>query len=278
MSVVCTGIALYFALQSVLWGPDARSDYYDHILVIPVMSAALFYWKRRAIFNDVEYMPSVGAPLAIFGAGICICSLAGLLPGGANIRISWTVFSILVVFAGLFVLFFGPRSFQKARFPLLFLAFMIPIPHVLLEWFIYTLQRGSADAVDILFKTIGVSYHRSGFFFYFQNVGIEVAKQCSGIRSSLALIVTGTLAGHLFLDCWWKKIVLVLSIFPITVLKNGIRIVTLTLLANYVDIRFLTKSFLHHSGGFIFYIPALVLLGIEIWLLRKWTFRNNVKA
>ena len=100
-------------------------------------------------------------------------------------------------------------------------------------------------------------------------MSIEVAKQCSGIRSSLGLFITAVLAGHLFLKTFQKKVVLALLVFPITVLKNGFRIVTLSSLAVYVDEKFLTQSFLHHSGGFLFYIPALLLLGIVVWWLRK---------
>ena len=100
-------------------------------------------------------------------------------------------------------------------------------------------------------------------------MSIQVAKECSGIRSSLGLFITGILAGHLFLRTGWKKFILILFIYPITVLKNGIRIVTLSSLAVYVDERFITQSFLHRSGGFLFYIPALFLLGIVLWWLRK---------
>jgi exosortase/archaeosortase family protein len=61
-----------------------------------------------------------------------------------------------------------------------------------------------------------------------------------------------------------------LTILPITILKNGIRIVTLTLLAIYVDQRFLTGGFLHKSGGFLFYIPGLLIFGaILLWLRKK---------
>jgi len=154
---------------------------------------------------------------------------------------------------------------------------MIPIPLVILDGFISSLQVASTEATNILFGILGVPYYREGFFFYLPGVAIEVAKECSGIRSSLALIVTGTLAAHLFLDRGWKQIILVLSVFPITVFKNGIRIVTITLLATYVDIRFLTESWLHHSGGFVFYIPGLLILGLEIWAFRKWTKRSSSK-
>jgi exosortase len=277
LSVIGTGLMLYPPLRNVLYGPGHRSDYYDHIQVIPFMSAALFFWGRDTIFADIRYLPRFGIPLIVCGVGFYAVGFAGLLPLNPNILISWITFSALLAFVGAFVFLFGAGSFRKARFPLLFLAFMIPIPHVILEHFIYSLQISSTEVTDLLFGLIGVPYYRDGFLFYLPGVAIEVAKECSGIRSSLALIVTGVLAGHLFLDRGWKQVLLILSIFPITVLKNGIRIVTLTLLATYVDIRFLTQSWLHHSGGFVFYIPALALLGLEIWALRKWSRRPSVK-
>jgi exosortase len=277
LSIIGTCLMLYPPLQTVLWGPEARSDYYDHIQVIPFMSAALFYWKRNTIFADVRYLPQFGIPLVIIGISLYASGLVGPLPLGPNVLLSWMAFFSLFTFVGAFIFLFGTRSFWKARFPLFFLAFMVPIPHVILEHFIYILQVASAETTDLLFSVIGVPYYREGFFFYFPGVAIEVAKECSGIRSSLALVVTGVLAAHLFLDRGWKWVILVLSIFPITVLKNGIRIITITLLANYIDIRFLTKSWLHHSGGFVFYIPALALLGLEIWALRKWPHRLPVQ-
>ena len=277
LSIVGFGMMLYPPLQIVLRGPEARSDYYDHILVIPFMSAALFYWRRKPIFADVLYLPKFGIPLALSGVVFYVVGFARLLPVSPNILISWLAFSSLLAFIGAFVCLFGARAFQKARFPLFFLAFMIPLPHVILEYFIYALQISSTEVTDILFSLTGVPYFREGFLFYFPGVAIEVAKECSGIRSSLALVVTGVLAAHLFLDRGWKQALLILSIFPITVFKNGIRIMTLTLLATYVDIRFLTQSWLHHSGGFVFYIPALALLGFEIWALKRLPHRPSIK-
>jgi exosortase/archaeosortase family protein len=43
------------------------------------------------------------------------------------------------------------------------------------------------------------------------------------------------------------------------ILKNGIRIATLTLLAMYVDPGFLYGR-LHHQGGIVFFLIGLVLL------------------
>jgi len=131
------------------------------------------------------------------------------------------------------------------------------------------LLLGSTEATHLLLSVMGVPFLRVESIFYLPGLSVEVTRECSGIRSSLGLFITGILAGHLFLQTGWKKFILILFVYPITVFKNGVRILTLSSLAIYVDEKFITQSFLHKSGGFIFYIPALFLLGIILWGLRK---------
>ncbi len=137
-----------------------------------------------------------------------------------------------------------------------------------MDWFIHLLQVGSTEFTNILLTLTGVPFFRKGFVFDLAGMSVEVAKQCSGIRSSLALLITALLAGHLFLNTGWKKAILALSIFPIAMFKNGIRIVTLTLLGTYVDPRILQSS-LHREGGIPFFIVALLLLAPVLYFLRK---------
>ena len=150
---------------------------------------------------------------------------------------------------GNFIAFYGKRAFQKALFPMLFLIFMIPIPFILLDPIIRILQVGSAQAVDGIFQIIGIPYYRDGMVFEFTGVTIEVAKQCSGIRSSLAMLITSVVAGYLILPSGWRRVVLIPVVVPITIFKNAVRITTITLLSIYVDEKFLTDSWLHHSRG-----------------------------
>jgi len=110
---------------------------------------------------------------------------------------------------------------------------------------------------------------REGIVFHLPNISISVAPQCSGIRSSLALVITSVLAGHMFLKKGWNKTLLVLAVIPITMLKNGIRIVTLSLFAVYVDKRVLTDSALHTDGGIVFFILALFLMAPILFVLRR---------
>jgi exosortase/archaeosortase family protein len=58
-------------------------------------------------------------------------------------------------------------------------------------------------------------------------------------------------------------------VVPVAVVKNGIRIVTLSLLGIYIDPKFVIDSPLHRSGGIVFFLLALSLLTPVLWVLRK---------
>jgi exosortase len=174
---------------------------------------------------------------------------------------------VLLWLAG-FVLFFGRGALENGRFPLLFLFLTIPFPAALLNHSIYILQKGSADIAEMIFDLVGVPAFREGFVFHLAHFNIEVAKECSGIRSSLALLILALVVGYLFLRTLWKQLVFVIAGLLIMVVKNGVRIATLTILAEYVDPSFLLGR-LHHEGGVVFFLLGLLLLLPILWLLQR---------
>jgi exosortase len=259
-------------------------------VLIPLVSLYLLYQKRSSIFttqtnldsrlrgNDNLFLRlrggSLGAGIAI---GIQILLIGVLLYVGGqsfNPQLNQNDFTSIIAASsviflnGAFILFYGLPAFRAVMFPLLFLIFIIPVPSTLMDSIIYFLQVGSTEFTNVLFMATGVPFLRDGFVFHLPGLSVEVAKQCSGIRSSLALFITALLAGHLFLNTWWKKVILVICIFPIAMFKNGIRIVTLTLLGTYVDPRILQSS-LHREGGIPFFIVALLLMAPILFFLRK---------
>jgi exosortase/archaeosortase family protein len=64
------------------------------------------------------------------------------------------------------------------------------------------------------------------------------------------------------------------SLVPIAILKNGVRIAVLSSLATYWDKKILASD-LHTKGGFVFFILALLLAGAVIMLLRKMETRKT---
>ena len=73
-------------------------------------------------------------------------------------------------------------------------------------------------------------------------------------------------------------LLLVLLSFPLSVIKNGIRIAALTLLSIYVDPGFLTGR-LHHEGGFVFFLVAMLILWpVLLWLKKSEKPRGSVNS
>lgn len=149
------------------------------------------------------------------------------------------------------------------------LLFMVPLPAVLLDAVIGFLQRGSADAVELLFSALGIPVLREGFIFKLSNFTILIAEECNGIRSFLSLIITALVAGYWFLKTWWARVALVTVVVPLAVIKNASRIVGLALLANYIDATYITDSALHRNGGIPLFLLSLIVLFGVVWILRR---------
>jgi exosortase len=266
-AAVIAALILYGPVREYLYW-TYTSQYYTHVVLIPLVCGFLVFTRRSEIFGEVGYAFAPGGGVA--GLGLLLLVLAVTLGAGwgRNDYYALVACSTVLVVIGAFIGLFGLRAFGVARFPLLFLAFMVPLPTVVEYWAIRVLQLGSAEFVSVLFTLTGVPVLREGCVFQLPGMAIEVAPQCSGIRSSLALVITCVLAGHMFLKTTWKKIVLVLLVIPITMFKNGIRITTLSLLGVYVDKAFLTSS-LHTDGGIVFFIIALCLMAPILFFLRR---------
>ena len=264
---VVAGLMLYGPVREYLYW-TYKSAYYTHVVLIPFVFAYLVFTRRREIFEDVGYAFAQGGAVAGLGL-LLLAAAAALAPGWSkNDACALVACATVLVVIGSFIALFGLRAFRSARFALLFLAFMVPLPTVVEYWVIRVLQLGSAEFVAFLFPFTGMPVLRDVCVFHLPGISIEVAPQCSGIRSSLALVITCVLAGHMFLKTTWKKILLVLLVLPVTMLKNGIRIVTLSVLAVYVDRGFLESS-LHRDGGIVFFILALCLMAPILLLLRR---------
>jgi exosortase len=179
-----------------------------------------------------------------------------------------TALGMVTVWVGGFVTFFGLPATRMALFPLSFLIFIIPLPEALLFSIITALQYASAEVVALLFQLCPLPFTREGLYFALPGLTIEVARECSSIRSSLALCMACVLANHLLLRHWWSKAVVLLLVFPLAVFKNGVRIVTLSLLTLYVDKGFI-ESDLHSRGGVVFFGLALAMLLPVFLELRK---------
>lgn len=259
---------MFFHPLKELMGFLFKSELYSHIILVPFVSIYFLYLKRRIIFSDLEYSFRSGIMVITIGMILYFIGVKQGISLNQNDYLALMIFAAITLLNGGVLLFYGIKSFRSAVFPLLFLFFLTPIPTIAVEKIILLLQMGSTEATYGFFKLTGVPVLREGFTFHLSGMSIEVAKQCSGIRSSIALFITSIIAGQFFLRKGWGKVVLALSVFPITIFKNGLRIVTLSLLGTYVDPRILGSE-LHKSGGIPFFFLALMFLAPVLFWLRK---------
>jgi exosortase len=239
----------------------------SHLILMPVIAAGLVYQARTMIFAVASVDLTFGG--IVTGAGLALglgVPASGSYEGSASLGVA--ILSLVTIWVGGFTLIYGRHALRRAAFPLLFLGLTIPIPLVLLKSAVDGLKAGSAAVVEILFTLTGTVYHRDEFIFYLPGVAIEIADACSGIRSSIALTLTAVLAGYLYLDSPAKRVVLILAVLPVAILKNAIRIATLTLLSIHVDPSFLSGQ-LHHDGGVVFFLLGLVMMVPVLAALRS---------
>ncbi len=265
---LATSISFFWQPLTELVHFAIENDNASHVVVIPFLSAWILFHERKQIFPSVSYdLPAALSPffLTIFLGAWAFWSAAHW--SLAHRLTVYTLALVLVWIAG-FAFFFGRGALNSRRFAFLFLLLTVPLPEFLLNHVISFLQKGSTELTEGLFDLLRVPYLREGFVFHLAHVSIVVAHECSGIRSSMALFILALLVGHFVLRAYWRQSVfLVLGIF-VMIVKNAVRIVTLTLLASYVDPQFLYGN-LHREGGVVFFLFALLMLLPVLWLLQR---------
>ena len=263
-------------LRYYLWG-DNPYDKYSYTMVIPFISVTLVFFEKRKIFASVHYCFRMGVILLLTGVILNWFAGRALPQLGADNSLSTQILALVIFWLAGFILCYGTRAFRAGAFPLLLLLLTVPIPDGLLDRPITVVQYGSTEVCSLIFSLAGVPVLRNGLEFSLPNITIEVAKECSGIHSTFAILIMSLLAGHLFLSPVWKKVVLVLFALPIVCVTNGLRIAGLTLLAEYVDPSFLYGN-LHRKGGMGFFLLALLLLFVILQLLGRRQGRSSPTA
>ena len=262
----CFGRPLYLLVQLSL-----QNDLYSHVLLIPFISGYLV-WIQRAV------VPTATAPdrriaFGLLGAGLLLLGFYWTLRAtGEELApedgLALLIPSFLLFFAAICGWFIGRSTMRALAFPLGFLVFMAPFPAAVTRALEMFFQHTSAAAAHLLFKlgSTPVFYH--DLIFQLPGINLEVAPQCSGIRSSLALFITSIVAGRLFLQTPWKRAVLAAAVVPLAFLRNGFRIFTIGELCVHVSPDMINSP-IHHHGGPVFFALSLVPFFLLLRLLYK---------
>ena len=254
-----------------------RDDQYTHILLILPVSVALMYLEWKPSETSGESSPKSGIILLFVAVAVSVVARLQIVPLRGDEQLSINMLTLVLWWIAAFALSFGTRAFQRALFPLCFLFWMVPFPEFVLNPIVRLLQEGSAASARMLFAIAGVPVVHEGTLITLPGLTVEVARECSSIRSSLMLVVTTMVLAQMLLRSFWRKLVVIALAIPLSVAKNGLRIFVLAMLTTRVDRSFITGR-LHHQGGIIYFLIALaVVLGL-IWILRRGDETRGVLA
>jgi exosortase len=265
---------------AIWWGPLASSfalalhdEQYTHILLILPMSAALTFFNWRSLgWNPPEPFVGLkvnyGSVLLVLAVLVTVTVRWRVVALPSDVQLSLNMLALVVWWIAAFILCFGTRAFRRALFPLGFLFWIVPFPAFVLDSIVSVLQRGSAAAAHLLFLVAGIPVEQRGLLVHIPGLTLEVAPECSSIRSSLLLLVTTMVLAQLLLRSFWRKVLAIAVAIPLSIAKNGLRIFALGVLATRVDPSFLDGNF-HRHGGIIFFLIALATIFLLLWILRR---------
>ena len=259
----------------IWWSPLSASlalalhdEQYTHILLILPVSTALIFmdWKPPEPHGGLSVV--LGSILLVMAASLTFLIRWNAVALSPDEQLSANMLALVVWWIAAFILCFGLPASRRALFPLCFLFWLIPFPDFALNAIVNLLQQSSAAAAHLLFAAAGVPVEQRGVFVHIPGLTVEVARECSSIRSSSMLIVTTMVLAQLLLRSPWRKVLIILVAFPLSVAKNGLRIFVIAMLTTRVDPSFLTGR-VHRKGGIIFFLIALAATFLLLWILRR---------
>jgi exosortase len=240
------------------WAHDPQ---YSHGFLVPVF-AALLLWLRRKHLRPADVAPSWwGLPLLLAG-------VAARLAGTYFSYDYLDPFALLPCLAGLCLLAGGRGAWRWAWPAVLFLFFMIPLPHRVSVALAEPLQRLATVAGCYALQTLGLPAVPQGNVILLNDVEIGIVEACSGLRMLVVFFALSTAVALVTRRPLWEKLVIVLSAVPIALFSNLVR-VTATGVLHQTAGSEVANAFFHDAAGWLMMPLALALLWAELKVLGR---------
>jgi exosortase len=239
-----------------IWSTDPN---YSHgFLVIPV--ALVIAWRRWAEAKPPAITPLWWGWLALVGV---LAVRALCYERGAD----WTETATLLPVMACLVLAAGGWPLLNRLWPAIgFLIFLLYLPSSINSLLAQPLQRLATSGSYALMRLTGLWVVAEGNVILVGADPLEVAAACNGLSMLMCLAATVAAMTVLVPMAPWKRIVLFLSIIPIALISNILRISATGLCYH----RFGAADgghYAHDAAGWLMMPVALALVGLELGLL-----------
>jgi exosortase len=256
---------VFFQLYQSRW---EAIDYTHAYFVLPV-SLWMAYRKRQELKTlALQFVPSSGDNIG----------LLALIPGLLMFIFGWrqnflivSSFSMIPVVWGLVRFLHGPLIVKALRLPILYLLFLVPPPLGVLDKITLPMRYGISGLAEVILRSLNYPISKSGLLLTMGGNEIFMGAPCSGFRSLITMLALTVAYVSFSKGSFHKKVILTLSGIPFALFGNLIRVMCLCLMTYYAG-KEAAEGFFHgFSGGVIFLVMILSLMGLENFLGR---FKN----
>ncbi|HEY6769523.1 MAG TPA: exosortase A [Candidatus Sulfotelmatobacter sp.] len=242
---------------------------FSHGFFVPLFSGYVV-WEERDRLRRIMVKPAWSG-LLLVAVALCV-----LIVGQLGAELFLARVSLLLLAAGLIVLFLGWQYLRALSFPLAFLLLMIPIPTIIFNQITFPLQLLASRVAGATLPLFSVPILREGNVIVLPSLALEVAEACSGIRSLMSLVTLAIIYGYLTEKRLALRWLLALAAIPISVAANSARIIGTGLLVQYWDPD-KAQGFFHAFSGWLIFVVSLLMLYVMHGLLRLFWREKEVE-
>lgn len=238
---------------------------YNHGYMIPLVGFYLLWLRARALADTPSAASSAGT-----WAGFALVAVALFinLMGQMSAVVTLSQYAMVMAIWGLALAAGGTRGMRLLWVPLIYLAFMVPLPNFVETRMTTGLMLISSEIGVQVIRLAGMPVFLEGNVIDLGTYQLQVAEACSGMRYLFPLMSFGFLAAVLFRGRWWQRLILFLATVPLTILMNSFRIGVIGILVNYYGIE-QAEGFLHDFEGWVVFMACIGLLFIIIWVFAR---------
>ena len=262
-------VTYYSALKRLVLHDWAMEDY-SHCFLIPLIFIYLLWEKRQ----ELAAKPSLAS---WFGFIPFILGIIFFWLGELSGELFSLYISMWLVVVSLLWMHLGWQKIKILAFPLFILLTMFPFPNFINNRILLNLKIVSTQIGVALLQMYGMSAYREGNVIDLGFTQLQVVDACSGLRYVIPLLVLSLLLAYWFKAALWKRIILVISSIPLSVIVNSIRIAVTGILYSTWGAE-VAEGFFHGFSGWLIFMLTIPVLLLEMWLLKKIGKRKYEKA
>lgn len=238
----------YRDADAIFFSPSGSSPQ-----LIYLLTAWLLYRRRarlRASFAEPPLTIAGGASLAL---GALLCSWSHYTQA---LELAVPAFSLVLL--GAAALLGGREGVRAVRMPAAFILLAIPVPVVVLNYFMYPLQLATAQVTGWILMGMGLDVSVTGELVQHGSHIFHVIESCSGVRT----VLTMAMASFLYIEIFPRpraRALLLIAVSPVVgLIVNQLRI--LSIIFN----PFSEFAAIHDAQGvFMMALGVLMLAGVD---------------